>query len=237
METMSNMLSAIVPMKGHSERVPNKNVRSFNGKPLFHWILATLEESSVVDEIIVDTDSEEIAEGAQKEFDVRVIERPEHLRGDEVPMNDILLHDVTEIDSECFLQTHCTNPLLRPETISAAYEAFQASENADSLFSLTPHQVRLWDTDVEPINHERDKLLPTQKLEPVYEENSNIYLFTQSSIEERENRIGFEPMTFEMEPIEAVDIDEPIDFKMAEWLHRERYGEEPSFSEVKNAES
>lgn len=228
---MSERLVALVPMKAHSERVPNKNVREFNGRPLFHWILATLEATEAVDMIVVDTDSERIADEAPAHFDVTVIDRAERLRGDAVPMNDIIGHDISVVEGDRYLQTHCTNPLLRPDTVDAAVEAY-LGDDRDSLFSVTPHKVRFWTEDVEPINHRRDELLPTQELDPLYEENSNIYLFTEASFARRDNRIGNTPMLFPMPAEEAVDIDYPMDFKTAEFLHRDRYGDEPDIEEV-----
>jgi N-acylneuraminate cytidylyltransferase len=219
-------LVALVPMKGHSERVPNKNLRTFNGRPLCHWVLNTLDATPEVDEIVVNTDSEEIAAEAER-FGATAFERPEALRGDYVEMNDILLHDVRRTDSDLYLQTHCTNPLLRSGTVSEAVVAFE-EQDCDSLFSVTPLQTRLWDADGEPINHRRDELKRTQDLPPVYEENSNLYVFTGESIERRDNRIGDDPAMFPMEAFEAIDIDELIDFRIAEMLHRDRYGAEPS---------
>lgn len=219
-------LAVLVPMKGHSERVPNKNLREFNGRPLCHWILNTLRATPEIDEIVVNTDSPEIGSEAEK-FDATVIDRPERLQGNYVPMNDIILHDVERIDADLYLQTHCTNPLLRSGTISDAVAMFQENESCDSVFSVTSLQTRLWDDNCRPINHERDQLQRTQDLDPVFEENSNIYLFTQDSVESRENRIGDRPMMFSMEEEEAIDIDEPIDFRIAEFLHEDRYGEDP----------
>lgn len=228
---MRKTVAAFVPMKGHSERVPRKNVRDFNGKPLFHWILEALNRTESVDKTVVDTDAEHIAEEASERFGTEIIDRPERLRGDEVSMNRILLHDVEETEADAYLQTHCTNPLLRPATIDEAVDAFLANDH-DSLFSVTSLQTRLWDEDVTPVNHERDRLLPTQELPPLYEENSNLYLFTQNSIERRENRIGDDPEIFEMNRREAVDIDEMVDFEFAEFLHQREYGTEPTFEEV-----
>ncbi|MEF8842599.1 MAG: acylneuraminate cytidylyltransferase family protein [Haloarculaceae archaeon] len=223
-------LVALLPMKGHSERVPNKNLREFNGRPLCHWMLNTLAASSEVDEILVNTDSAEITEEAQA-FDATVVERPEELRGDHVPMNEIIQYDVDQSEADRYLQTHCTNPLLRPGTISEAIEAFE-ERDCDSLFSVTPLQTRLWDTDCTPINHERDELKRTQDLDPVYEENSNVYLFTRESLERRGNRIGDDPTMFPMDAMEAIDIDEMVDFRIAEMLHRDCHGEDPSLDEV-----
>ena len=223
-------LVALVPMKGHSERVPNKNLRTFNGRPLCHWVLTTLRAVPEVDEVVVNTDSEEIAAEARR-LGATVVERPERLRGDRVEMNDVIRHDVRRTEADRYLQTHCTNPLLRSETVSEAVATFE-ERDCDSLFSVTPLWTRLWDAGGEPINHRRDELKRTQDLPPVYEENSNLYLFTEASLERRENRIGDAPEMFPMDPSEAMDIDEMIDFRVAEMLHRDRYGEEPSLEMV-----
>jgi N-acylneuraminate cytidylyltransferase len=223
-------VAALVPMKGHSERVPNKNLREFNGQPLCYWIINTLQATPEIDEIVVNTDSKKIKTKIN-DFDVTVIDRPDSLCGDHVPMNDIILHDISRVDADYYLQTHCTNPLLRSETISKAITQFR-EDDSDSLFSVTPLQTRLWDTDGQPINHERDELKRTQDLTPVYEENSNIYLFTKESVQRRENRIGDDPQMFPIEETEAIDIDEPVDFRTAEFLHRDQYGKDPSLNEV-----
>jgi len=220
-------VAVLVPMKAHSERVPNKNVRAFNGSPLFYWMLATLRATECADEIVVNTDSDQIATGAADRFDVTVIDRPEELRGALVSMNDVILHDVSEVDADIYLQTHCTNPLVEPETIDDAVETFVEDERHDSLFSVTPLQTRLWDENCEPINHRRDELQRTQDLPPVYEENSNIYLFTEESLHKRDNRIADDPMMYPIDWPESIDIDEMADFRIAECLHRERHGDDP----------
>lgn len=228
---MDERLVALVPMKANSERVPDKNIREFNGRPLFHWILGTLNATETVDQVVVDTDSSRIAEEAAAEFDATIIERPESIRGDEVSMNRIIRHDVDMVSSDYYLQTHCTNPLLQPKTVEQAVEAFHGTDH-DSLFSVTPHRTRLWNGDAEPMNHERDRLLPTQELDPVYEENSNLYIFTRDSLLKRKNRIGDDPKLYDMNAEEAVDIDYPRDFRYAEFLHRDAHGEDPDLYSV-----
>ena len=94
-------LTALVPMKAHSERVPDKNVRIFAGRPLFHHILGTLEKVFAVDEVVVDTDSERIAAEAEELFGkVRTIPRPEALCGHAVSMNQIIAHDIEQVRSD-----------------------------------------------------------------------------------------------------------------------------------------
>jgi CMP-N-acetylneuraminic acid synthetase len=215
---------AIVPMRHSSERVPGKNYRPFAGKPLFHHVVLNLLDCPEIDEVIIDTDSENIRESVRTVFpDVTVLERPGHLRDGMTPMNDVLLHTTSQVAAELYLQTHSTNPLLTSGTISRAINTFfTGHDEYDSLFSVKRLQSRLWGQDGCPLNHDPSRLLRTQDLPPVYEENSCIYLFSRESLLERKNRIGTRPLLFEMDAIESWDIDEEADFQVAELLYLNR---------------
>jgi len=215
---------ALVPMRHHSVRVPGKNYRLLAGKPLFHHILNALLHTAEISRVVVDTDSPVLMEGIARDFpQVILLERPAHLTADTVPMNEILMHDTEQVQADFYLQTHSTNPLLRPQTISTAIQTFLSHYPAyDSLFSVTRLQSRLWDGLARPINHNPAILLRTQDLPPVYEENSCIYIFTRQTLAQRRNRIGERPYLFEMDPLEARDIDEEFDFILADLLMRQR---------------
>lgn len=221
---MSPTIIALVPMRHHSERVPGKNYRDFAGKPLYRHIISQLTACPAIDEVVIDTDSPTIMEDAAQHFpQVRLIERPHHLRSGMIAMNDVLLHDVHEVGADFYLQTHSTNPLLQTETITHSLNEFLDNYPMyDSLFSVTKLQTRLWDGLTRPINHNSSILLRTQDLPPIYEENSCLYIFTRKILESLHNRIGHRPLMFEIDRTEAVDIDEEIDFRMAELLHHER---------------
>jgi CMP-N-acetylneuraminic acid synthetase len=88
----------------------------------------------------------------------------------------------------------------------------------DSLFSVTRMQTRLWDQLGRAINHNPEILLQTQDLPPVFEENSCIYIFTRSTLENTHNRLGKRPYMFEIDAAEAWDIDEEIDFRIVDLL-------------------
>ena len=211
---------ALIPMRHHSQRVPGKNYRPLAGRPLYQHIVQSLMDCPEVSEILVDTDSPQIIAGLRQGFPtVRVLERPEHLRADKVPMNEILAYDTSQIEADFYLQTHSTNPLLRPQTISAAVQAFLAGFPAyDSLFSVTRLQTRLWDQLGRAINHNPAILVQTQDLPPVYEENSCMYIFTRQNLLARRNRLGERPMMFEIDASEAWDIDEELDFAVVETI-------------------
>lgn len=213
-------VTALVPMRHSSERVHGKNYRPLGGKPLFHHIVETLLACPMINKVVIDTDSELIARNAQDSFSrVEVIMRPEHLLGGEVPMNEILLHDISQVDGDLFLQSHSTNPLLRSSTVTSALEAFAAAPDHDSLFSVTPIQGRLWWGANRAVNHNPDELLRTQDLAPVYFENSNIYLFDRDTLLARRNRIGERPLLFEIDAIEGWDIDNEIDFSIVQAIY------------------
>ena len=212
---------ALVPMRHQSQRVPGKNYRPLAGKPLYQHIIQTLLACPEIDQVVVDTDSPTIMEGLQQHFpQVVILERPEHLCADTVPMNEILAYDTAQVEADFYLQTHTTNPLLRSQTVSSAIQAFLESYPAyyDSLFSVTRLQTRLWDQLGRAINHNPAVLLRTQDLPPVYEENSCIYIFTRQSLLARRNRLGERPLMFPIDAAEAWDIDEELDFAVTEFL-------------------
>lgn len=225
MTTKKPRIAALMPMRHNSERVPGKNYRPFgNSLPLFHHTVDTLMNSGRVDVIVIDTDSPTIKEQcAEKYPDVVILDRPQHLLGGMTPMNDVLIHDVRSVEADFYLQTHSTNPLLKPETVGKAIDTFlQNYPIYDSLFSVTKVQTRFYDSLARAINHNPNILIRTQDLPPFYEENSCIYIFGRDTLLNEHTRIGRRPFMFEIDPYEAVDIDEEIDFRVAEEIFRLR---------------
>ena len=213
-------LAALVPIRHHSQRVPGKNYRPLVGRPLFHHITETLLAVPEISEVVVDTDSEPVMVGLRKNFpSVKIIDRPKHLRADDIPMNDILIHDTDLTPADFYLQTHSTNPLLKPETVSRAINLFLADyPSHDSLFSVTRLQTRLYDQHGHALNHNPKELIQTQNLPPVYEENSCIYIFNRENLIAKQHRISDRPLMFEIPADEAWDIDEELDFEICQFL-------------------
>ncbi|NQT93879.1 MAG: acylneuraminate cytidylyltransferase family protein, partial [Lentisphaerae bacterium] len=159
-------VTALVPIKEESERVPGKNFRDFAGEPLFHHIIRTLDRTYAVDEVVIDTDSHRvIREAPDLSPKVKVIERPEELRGHKVSTNRIFAYDLTQVESDVFVQTHVTNPLLQAETIAEALRLFvEKEEEHDSLFGVNVYHSRFYHDDGTAINHAPDDMIPTQEL-------------------------------------------------------------------------
>ncbi|MBI2138456.1 acylneuraminate cytidylyltransferase family protein [Candidatus Woesearchaeota archaeon] len=219
MQAARKSVTAIIPLKGHSERVPSKNMRLLSGKPLYHWIVGTLRKARGVSEIVVDTDSSKIKSDIESNFPfIRVIERPKALIGDKVSVNKLIQNAIGVLDGDYFIQTHATNPLLKASTIDNAIDQFFSSKSRDSLFSVTRIQARLYDAKCRPVNHNPDELIRTQDLEPVFEENSSLYIFSRKSFMRRCTRIDSRPLMFEIGVPEALDIDTEQDFLLTQAL-------------------
>lgn len=217
---MKKKIVALLPMKANSTRVPGKNFKDFCGKPLFKWVLDSLLEVEDIDQVIINTDAKDILikNGLQESERVVIRQRKESICGDEVSMNVVLADDVENVEADIYLMTHTTNPLLSSDTIARAikkYKEHLISDTADSLFTVNKIQTRFYTEDCKAINHDPNNLIPTQNLEPWYEENSNLYLFNRESFTSTNARIGRKPCMMISPPMECSDIDTPDDWDRA----------------------
>jgi len=220
---MPSTVTAYVILKGHSERVPGKNFRSLGGRPLYRWVLDTLLSVAAIERVVLDTDVADRLRDAGLPEDPRLTlrRRPLRLCGDDVTANTLIAGALEDgaLDSDTLMMTHPTNPFLSAGTLRAALATFRrvrADRSGDSVFTVTRHQTRFYREDGSPVNHDSTKLLPTQALEPWFEENSNLYLFDAESFEASGSRVGLRPVLYETPQRESLDIDTPGDWAMAE---------------------
>ena len=207
-------------MKANSQRVKGKNFRVLHGKPLFAWILDSLLAIEEIDEVVINTDAREIlAENGLVEGPrVTIRDRKPELCGDTVSMNLILADDIANVPADTYLMTHTTNPMLSSASIEGALALYRdklAAGDADSLFTVNKIQTRFYRADTSPVNHDPDNLIQTQDLEPWFEENSCLYIFSAGSFAKTNARIGKTPVMFETPRLESVDIDTPDDWDLA----------------------
>ena len=219
----TSKLVALLPMKAHSERVPGKNFRALGAKPLYAWILDTLLALDDIATVVINTDAAaELGDDARlRQPRVLLRERSAALCGDFVSMNLIIADDIAAVPADSYLMTHVTNPFLSAATIRAAvadYDAGVAAGKGDSMFAVTRHQTRFYRADGSAINHDPSNLIRTQDLEPWFEENSCLYLFSAASFSRTQARIGERPMLFPIPKREAVDIDDQDDWHVAALL-------------------
>jgi len=218
---MTERIVALLPMKANSERVPGKNFRPFADKPLYLWILETLLSLDEIDEVIINTDARHLLAECGLTDEPRVVlrDRKAELCGDFVSMNLVLADDVANVPADIYCMTHTTNPLLKPDTIRRAIDSYReglAVGTHDSLFTVQLTQTRFYRADSSAVNHDPDNLIRTQDLEPWFEENSNLYIFSADSFASTGARIGRQPNLFVMPRSEALDIDDQESWDMAE---------------------
>lgn len=211
---------ALLPMKANSERVRGKNFRDFCGAPLFSWILNTLLSIESIDRVVINTDARGILSenGLREDERVMIRDRKLEICGDFVSMNAVLADDVATVPADIYLMTHTTNPLMSADTVRAAlsaYENARAAGSADSLFTVDRVQTRFYRADCSAVNHDPNNLIRTQDLEPWFEENSNLYIFSSESFAATNARIGLHPMMFESPRFESIDIDDQADWDFA----------------------
>ena len=206
----------ILPIKEHSERVPGKNFRELAGVPLWRWALSALIYSGV-DKIIIDTDAPQRFRIKPSDVPVSVDIRDAAVRGDDVSMNRVIESVIARHSADIYIQIHATSPFLTAETMAAGLSWFK-THRCDSLFSVTDRRARFWSPGMVPINHDRDKLVPTQLLSPIYEENSGFYIFKEDSFRRTKNRLGRTPCIYTIPEIEGLDIDTEADWNLAELI-------------------
>jgi CMP-N-acetylneuraminic acid synthetase len=211
---------ALLPLKKNSVRIKNKNFINFCGKPLFKWTLDTLKSVKEIDKIVINTDAKNklITNGLVESNRVVIRERKSKICGDHVSMNLIIEDDIKYEYSDIYLMTHTTNPLLSKKTILDCIRIFlkkTEKQKFDSLFTVNKYQTRFYDYNGKPKNHKANNLIKTQNLDPWFEENSNLYIFTKNSFKKSSSRIGNKPILFTTPKINSIDIDTSEDLELA----------------------
>jgi len=201
--------------------VKGKNFKPLQGKPLFRWVLDVLLSLDEIDLVVINTDARAILaeNGLTDGPRVMIRDRRPDLCGDTVSMNRILEDDIAAVPAATYLMTHTTNPMMTEATVQgalASYRAGVAAGTADSLFTVNRIQTRFYRADGSAVNHDPDNLIQTQDLEPWFEENSNLYIFSADSFAAANARIGKRPLLHVMSRVEAMDIDTPEDWALTE---------------------
>lgn len=204
---------AFVPIKLNSERLPGKNIKAFtNGKPLISYILKTLKLVSIIDEIYVYCSSDEI-----KEFlphGVNYLKRDSYYDLSSTSFNEVLISFAQLIRADVYVLAHATSPFISAESIICGIDKVK-SGNYDSALAVSKLQEFLW-KDGRPFNYEVEHIPRTQDLEPLYTETCGLYVYTADLILNKKRRVGDSPFLIEVSKIEACDINEPIDFDIAD---------------------
>ena len=205
---------AIMPIKLINERCPGKNTRVLGHKPLLQWELDSLKETELCDSINVFCSSEKVIPFLPS--DINFIQRPDYLDLPTSNFTQIFTCFMDQHDAEIYVYAHATAPFIKVETMKQCILAVKSGEY-DSAFCAIKLQDYLWQ-DGEPLNFDAGNLPRTQDLKPIFQETSGIYVFTKDVFLNCHRRIGKKPFIKEVSFKEAVDIDNPEDFNLAEAL-------------------
>lgn len=207
---------AVVPMKLNSRRCPNKNMRSFtNGDPLCTYVLKTLLQVKDIDEVFVYCSDASIVQYLPER--VTFLQRPEYLDRDSTAMNEVLKSFADDISADIYVMTHVTAPFIKVSSIDKGIKAVSEGQY-DSSFAARKIQDFMWQ-DNRPMNYQLDNIPRTQDLEVVWMETSGFYIYRQNVISDMKRRIGDNPFIVEVDEIESIDIDEKIDFEIADAIY------------------
>ena len=208
---------SVIPARGGSKGIPRKNMREMGDKPLVAHAIETSKESELIDTVVLTTDSKEIAQiGRQYGVD-RVIERPERLATDEVPLAPVVTHAFEEVGGgsryEYVLCFQPTVPLVEPESVDEGIKTGLDSDG-DSVVFVKDSTHLYWKKTDEghvPVSYDRKN---RQQMDPIYGE-IGVFL-THRDIVSEGRRVGDAPVFHEVNPAEGIDIDTYSDWLLAE---------------------
>ena len=214
-------ISLIIPAKGSSQRLKNKNLLLLSKKSLIYRACEKCLKSKYIDTVYIDTESDMILESVSDLIDkgLKVIKRPKSLSTNKTSGNDLIVFEQSQID-ECdlVLHTYCTSPLITIETIDMCIEEFLNNPEYDSFFSSVHFQEYVW-VDSKPLNFDLEKLpnsfdLPTN----MSVETHGLYGIKYDTLTKVKRRLGERVLPIEIPRIQSLDINNYEDFKLAEIL-------------------
>lgn len=205
---------AIMPIKLNNERLPGKNTKLLNGKPLLQYQLDILLQIQELDSVNVYCSDEKICQFLPK--GVTFLKRPSCLDLPTSNFNQIFDNFMKMVDADIYVYAHATAPFIEEKTIRECINAVYFGKY-DSAFCAIKIQDFLWQ-DGQPLNFDASNIPRSQDLKPIYRETSGVYVFTKKIYKQTRKRIGGEPFIKEVSIKEAVDINTLEDFRMAELL-------------------
>jgi CMP-N-acetylneuraminic acid synthetase len=209
---------ALIPIKLGSKRVPGKNIKPFfDGTPLMSFIQKACLDAGNIDEVYIYCSDDAVIPYVLP--GVKYLKRPEYLDGDNINANDFIREFMNSVDADIYVNAHTTSPFARPETLEELVDKVAGGEY-DSAFCAEPIRTFMWENG-KPINFDPDHFPRTQDLPLIYGETSIAYVFTKQSFIKHNRRLGSRPYIKEVGKIEAMDIDYPEDFEIADAIYKE----------------
>ena len=222
---MKNKYLAIIPARGGSKRVPRKNVLDLCGKPLIAYTVEAALKSKYIDKVVVSSDDEEILQ-ISKKFGAETIKRPDILASDTATTFDAIKHAIDSLEKyEYIVLLQPTSPLRNSKHIDEAIELLKEKKASAVVSVCEMEHSPLWSNTLDDTlsmnNFLKDEVLNkrSQDLEKYYRLNGAIYICkTELLLKEKSFFLKENIFAYIMDRKSSVDIDEEIDFKMAEFF-------------------
>jgi len=203
---------AFLPVKGTSERIQNKNTLLLNGKPLFLHTLEKLMKCDFINEVYLDTEKDEIYEIA-KYTDCKYLKRDPSLATNKTDGHSLFFNEAKKIEADIYIQILCTSPFIEISTIKKGIEILR-KEEYDSIILINREKQYTWNED-GPL-YDRENIPNSINLPDTIIETMGLYITNKDVAINKKRRYGNKPYLMEAKPIEAIDINFPSDFELAD---------------------
>lgn len=205
-------IAAFLPAKGSSNRIPNKNTMLLDGEPLFLRSLKKLTNIAKIDEVYLDSESNEIIELAS-EVKCKILRRDQNLASNKTDGNLLFYNEILKTDADICIQLLATSPFIKIETIEKGIEILKNNNHYDSVVAIRKEKQYKWlnNKPTYDINHIPNSV----DLEDTIIESMGLYIVRRSVALETKRRIGNNPYLLEINPLESIDVNWPEDFELA----------------------
>lgn len=215
---MSKILKALIPVRSGSKRVANKNIRPFANSNLLEIKIKQLQRIKELDGIVVNSNDDEMLDIARS-LGAEAVKRDEYYAGDNVT-NEMYKNIAENCSSDIIMYTNVTSPIIEDETISKLIQCYH--ENCNEYDSVnTAHYIKefMW-LDGKPMNYELDKTPKSQDLPNIMALNFAINLIDRQRLIDIAHYVGKKPYLYVIDRVQAIDIDDMIDFEFAEFMYK-----------------
>ncbi|MBJ6367897.1 RraA family protein [Snuella sedimenti] len=208
---------AFLPAKGNSDRIENKNVKILDGKPLFLRQLEKLVACDFIDEVYLDTESDFIIDLAS-EVDCRILRRDPALASNVIDGHKLFYNEVSQVEADVYIQLLATSPFIKIETIKKGLDILTQNESYDSVVLIKKEKQYTWNPKTFKTNYDIDNIPNSYELPDTILETMGLYMVKNRTAHTLKKRIGVKPFLLEAEPIEAIDVNYPKDFILANYI-------------------
>ena len=219
---MKNYLSIVVPIREGSVRVKNKNLRRFNKKNLLIYKILKLKKLKKVDNIIINTDSIEAIKIAKK-MRVSYFKRQKYFASSKCSNSSFWQNIAKTTPSDYIMFTNCTSPLLSVKTYQSIIDKYlKIKNNYGSINTVTPLKEYIYHNN-KPLNFNASKAPKSQNIKKTFKLNFAVNIISNKEMYKKKSLISNKPFFFELDEIEGFDIDTMVDFKIAEFLYKNKF--------------